>query len=513
MNDVITIDPGKAVLADWRVVLNGSAAIRLAEGSRKAVEICQQAVSDMLAGGNAIYGVNTGFGKLAQIRIDDEKLAELQRNLIMSHSAGTGPLLDDDTVRLVMVLKAVALAQGHSGVRWEVVERLLNFANLGLYPCIPSKGSVGASGDLAPLAHMVAAMMGVGDVRHNGEILAAERALKDADIEPLTLGPKEGVALINGTQVSTALALKGLFAAEDLLRAALVTGAATVDACKGSDTPFDARIHRLRKQVGQEAVAAVYRRLMAGSRIRESHIDCDKVQDPYCLRCQPQVMGACLDQLSFAGQILEREANSISDNPLVFPDDGEILSGGNFHGEPVAMAADNIALAIAEIGSMSERRQAMLVDASLSGLPAFLVANTGLNSGFMMPQVTSAALVSENKNLAHPASVDSIPTSANQEDHVSMSTYAARRLGDMAENAYTIVAIEWLAASQALEFHAPLETSVPLRSAYVRLRAVVPSFDNDRFFGPEIERAKQLLKSGTLGELVSEAIGPSYQAA
>ncbi len=511
MDDAIIIEPGRTPLAIWRAVLANSSKVELAQGSRKAVEHCQQAVAGMLATGDAIYGVNTGFGKLAQIRIDDEKLAELQRNLIMSHSVGTGALLDDDTVRLIMVLKAAALAQGHSGVRWEIVEGLLRFVNLGLCPSIPSKGSVGASGDLAPLAHMVAAMMGTGNIRLNGDIVPAKEALKEAGIEALTLGPKEGVALINGTQVSTALALKGLFAAEDLLRAALVTGAATVDSCKGSDTPFDARIHRLRQQVGQEAVAAVYRRLLAGSRIRESHIDCDKVQDPYCLRCQPQVMGACLDQLGFAAQVLGREANSVSDNPLVFPDEREILSGGNFHGEPVAMAADNIALAIAEIGSMSERRQAMLVDSSLSGLPAFLVSDTGLNSGFMMPQVTSAALVSENKNLAQPASVDSIPTSANQEDHVSMSTYAARRLGDMAENAFTIVAIEWLAAAQALEFHAPLETSVPLKLAHDRLRAAVPSFDTDRFFAPEIETAKNLLKAGSLGDLVTEAIGPSYQ--
>jgi len=513
MDKLMTIEPGQTTLADWRVVLDGAVSVRLADSSRKTVDDCQQALADMLADGQTIYGVNTGFGKLAQIRVDDEKLADLQRNLIMSHSVGTGPLLDDDTVRLIMILKASALAQGHSGVRWEIVQRLIDFANLGLYPCIPAKGSVGASGDLAPLAHMVAAMMGVGEVRRDGETIAAERALKDANFEPLTLGPKEGVALINGTQVSTALALKGLFAAEDLLRAALVTGAATVDACKGSDTPFDARIHRVRNQVGQAAVAAVYRRLLAGSRIRESHIDCDKVQDPYCLRCQPQVMGACLDQLGFAAQVLEREANSVCDNPLVFPDAGDILSGGNFHAEPVAMAADNIALAIAEIGSMSERRQAMLVDNAQSGLPAFLVANPGINSGYMIPQVTSAALVSENKSLAHPASVDSIPTSANQEDHVSMATFAARRLGDMAENAYVIVAIEWLAAAQALEFHAPLETSVTLQAAHDRLRAVVPTLDNDRFFGPDIEKTKQLIKSGALGDLVTEAVGPSYQAA
>jgi len=513
MVDEILIDPGSAQLAQWRAVMDGGATVRLAEGVRDNVRRCRLTVENLLAGEDAIYGVNTGFGKLAQTRVEDDQLQALQRNLIMSHSVGTGDLLDDDTVRLVLVMKAASLAQGHSGVRWLVIERLLEMANLGLFPAVPAKGSVGASGDLAPLAHVAAAMIGLGDIRREGELMPAADALKAAKLEALEFGPKEGLALINGTQVSTALALKGLFAAEDLLRAALVTGAATVDASKGSDTPFDERIHKLRRQLGQQSVAAVYRRLLAGSRIRESHVDCEKVQDPYCLRCQPQVMGACLDQLDHAARVLEREANAVTDNPLVFPDEGEVLSGGNFHAEPVALAADNIALAIAEIGSLSERRQAMLVDASLSGLPAFLVKESGINSGFMMPQVTSAALVSENKSLAHPASVDSIPTSANQEDHVSMATHAARRLTDMAENAFTVIAIEWLAASQAVEFHAPLETSKPLRAAHDALREAVPAFDHDRFFAPEIETAKQLVKQGVLGDLVSEAIGPSYQPA
>jgi histidine ammonia-lyase len=433
----------------------------------------------------------------------------LQKNLIMSHSAGTGELLEDDLVRLIMILKLSALCQGHSGVRWIIIETLLTLINKKIYPCIPSKGSVGASGDLAPLAHMVAAMMGEGNMRVDGKIIPATVGMSNAGLQPLTLGPKEGVALINGTQVSTALAMKGLFSAELLLRTALVTGAMSVDAAKGSTTPFDEHFHYLRRQIGQIAVAGAYRNLLAGSEIRDSHIDCEKVQDPYCLRCQPQVMGACLDQLDFAAGVLEREANSVSDNPLVFPEQNEILSGGNFHAEPVAMAADNIALAIAEIGSISERRQAMLVDASLSGLPAFLVSGGGLNSGFMMPQVTSAALVSENKNLATPSSVDSIPTSANQEDHVSMATYGARRLGEMADNAFVIIAVEWMQAAQGIEFHAPHLTSPPLQLARQRLRQQVPTFDGDRFMAPEMEKAKQLIMSGALDDLVDNSIGPA----
>lgn len=510
MKEKILLEPGSVALRTWRKIWQEKPIIGLVPGTQKVVENCQQAVMDMLATGDAIYGVNTGFSKLAHVRIDAEQVSDLQRNLIMSHSSGTGPLLDDDIVRFVMILKVAALTQGHSGVRWLIIETLLTMINEGIYPCIPSKGSVGASGDLAPLSHMVAGMMGMGDMRIKGEIIPAGEALKLAGLEPLVLGPKEGVALINGTQLSTALALKGLFDAEKLLRAALVTGSMSVDALKGSTTPFDARIHKLRKQTGQQEVAAVYRNLLEGSEIRKSHINCSKVQDPYCLRCQPQVMGACLDQLGFAAQVLEREANSISDNPLVFPDAGEILSGGNFHAEPVAMAADNIALAIAEIGSISERRQAMLVDASVSGLPAFLAKGSGLNSGFMMPQVTSAALVSENKNLATPSSVDSIPTSANQEDHVSMATYGARRLTDMNDNGFAIIAVEYLAAAQGLEFHFPATTSIPLATALERLREKVESFEQDRFIAPEMEKAKQLIMAGALDDLVQEPIGPSY---
>ncbi|MCP4317560.1 MAG: histidine ammonia-lyase [Hyphomicrobiales bacterium] len=502
---------GEIPLKKWRAIYRGDLSVEFGADTRAAVDHCHAAVASILLEGKPVYGVNTGFGKLAHVRIEDDQIVELQRRLIMSHCAGIGPPLDDAVVRLVLFLKANALAQAHSGVRWQIVDMLLKMARTNVLPCIPSKGSVGASGDLAPLSHMVAAMMGEGEMRAGGKTMPAGDALATIGLEPIDLAPKEGVALINGTQVSTALAMKGLFAAEDLLRSAIVAGAMSVDACKGSTTPFDPRIHRLRRQKGQQRVAAAYLRLLDGSAIRQSHLDCGKVQDPYCLRCQPQVMGACLDQLTFAAAVIESEANSISDNPLVFADEGDILSGGNFHAEPIAMAADNIALAIAEIGSISERRQAMMVDASVSGLPAFLAPESGLNSGFMMAQVTSAALVSENKALAHPSCVDSIPTSANQEDHVSMATYAARRLTDMADNCGTIIAIEWMTAAQGIEFHRPLTSSDPVEQAHDALRSIVASFERDRFIAPEIEKADDLVRSNTLGALITEPIGPSYQ--
>ena len=394
MVDEILIDPGSAQLAQWRAVMEGGATVRLAEGVRDNVRRCRLTVENLLAGEDAIYGVNTGFGKLAQIRVEDDQLQALQRNLIMSHSVGTGDLLDDDTVRLVLVMKAASLAQGHSGVRWLVIERLLEMANLGLFPAVPAKGSVGASGDLAPLAHMAAALIGLGEVRHRGRTISAEAGLSLAEVAPLVLGPKEGLALINGAQVSTALALEGLFAAEDLFTAALVTGAISVDAAMGSDSPFDPRIHDIQSHEGQRAVAAVYRNLLHGSDIRNSHLTCDRVQDPYSLRCQPQVMGACLDHLRFAADIFQRESNGVSDNPIVFSASDEVLSGGNFHAEYVAMASDVLALALAEIGALAERRVALLIDSNQSGLPPFLIEDTGVNSGFMMAQVTAAALAS-----------------------------------------------------------------------------------------------------------------------
>ena len=477
---------------------------------RGAVERAAQAVATIVARGETVYGVNTGFGLLASTSISPDNLKALQRNLVLSHSAGTGPLLDDATVRLILALKIAALAQGYSGVRWSLIEAMLRVLEAEVYPCMPAKGSVGASGDLAPLAHLSAALIGVGEARHRGEVLPAAEGLRRAGLSPFELGPKEGLALLNGTQVSTALALIGLFAIEDDFAAALVAGALSVDAAKGSDTPFDPRIHAIRGHPGQSAVAAIYLSLLNGSAIRASHLDCKRVQDPYSLRCQPQVMGACLDHLRFAAEVIAREANAVSDNPLVFADTGEVLSGGNFHAEPVAMAADVLALAAAEIGALSERRIALLIDHTISELPPFLVREGGLNSGFMIAQVTAAALASENKSLAHPASVDSLPTSANQEDHVSMATFAARRLGEMADNTAGIVAIELLAAAQGVEFHAPIETSAALAKAKSLIRAVVPPYDRDRPFAPDIAAAKRLIAEGALARFIPPETLPSF---
>jgi histidine ammonia-lyase len=506
VGETLAIQPGAVPLAAWRRIMRERLPVRLPPEARHAVDRCHAVVRNLLGASRAIYGVNTGFGKLADVRIASDQLHQLQRNLILSHSTGTGDLLDDGLVHLILVMKAGALAQGHSGVRWEVIETLLTLANAGVYPTIPAKGSVGASGDLAPLAHLAASLMAVGETRHRGETLPAAEGLRRAGVEPIVLGPKEGVALINGTQVSTALALHGLLAAEELLRAALVTGALTLEACRGDDGPFDARIQAVRRHRGQQIAAAALRGLLADSPLRQEPGKRRKVQDPYCLRCQPQVMGACLDTLGYAAGVLVTEANAVTDNPLVFPDEREVLSGGNFHAEPVAFAADIIALSLCEIGSMSERRQAMLVDATLSGLPAFLVENSGLNSGFMMTQVTAAALTAENKMLAHPASVDSIPTSANQEDHVSMACHGAYRLGQMADNLAGIVALEWLAAAQGVEFHRPLTPSPPLAEAVRRLRAEVPRLEQDRYLAPDIAAAKRLLRAGALSDLAGSSL-------
>ncbi|MGH8720909.1 MAG: histidine ammonia-lyase, partial [Burkholderiales bacterium] len=409
-----------------------------------------------------------------------------------------------------IALKIASLAKGRSGVRPQTIEALLKLHNAGVLPCIPSKGSAGASGDLAPLAHLAAALIGVGEVRIDGATLSASEGLARAGLAALELAPKEGLAMLNGTQVSSALALLGLFAIEDLFAAAIVAGALSTDAAMGSDTPFDPRIHALRGQPGQIDTAARLRELLAGSAIRASHVQGDdRVQDPYSLRCQPQVMGACLDLMRSAARTLEIEANGVSDNPLVFAESGEVLSGGNFHGEPVAFAADTLALAAAEIGALAERRIALLIDASISRLPPFLVEHGGVNSGFMVAQVTAAALASENKSLAHPASVDSLPTSANQEDHVSMATFAARRLAELADNCAGIVAIELLAAAQGVEFRAPLKTSTALQQALGEVRAVVPFYDKDRHFAPDIEAVKRLVLAGRFNPH-AERLLPSY---
>ena len=482
-----TLVPGHVTLADLRRVHRGGDLLAVDPAARPRVDAARDAVQAIVREGRVVYGVNTGFGKLARTTIPPARLAELQTNLVLSHSAGTGPLLAEPIVRLVIALKAISLARGHSGARWQVIEALLALANAGVLPCVPSKGSVGASGDLAPLAHLSAAMLGVGEVTFEGRRTPAAEGLRAAGLAPLVLEPKEGLALLNGTQVSTALALVGLFAAEDVFGAAVVSGALSTEAIKGSIAPFDPRIHAARGQAGQADVAAVTRALLEGSAILASHAGCDRVQDPYSIRCQPQVMGACLDNLRHAARVLEIEANAASDNPLVFPDTGDVVSGGNFHGEPVAFAADILALALAEIGALSERRVALLVDAGLSGLPPFLVADGGVNSGFMIAHVTAAALASENKSLAHPASVDSLPTSANQEDHVSMAANGARRLQDMARNTAGIVGIEAAAAVQGLEFQRPLRSSDALEAQVAHIRARVAPYDHDRFFAPDIQ--------------------------
>lgn len=487
---MISIEPGRLDHAILVAFHRQPQQVQLAESCWNRVDQARQTVYDLIEREEVVYGLNTGFGLLANQRISSENLAQLQVNLVRSHSAGCGPLLPDSVVRMVMLLKAASLARGYSGVRREVIEMLLAMLNADLLPCIPSQGSVGASGDLAPLAHMSLAMIGEGRLRKNGVEMDAAAGLKSANLHPLELGPKEGLALLNGTQVSTALALTALYDCERTFHAALAIGSLTVDATMGSDTPFDPRIHEIRNHPGQIDCATAYRTWLAESEIRQSHVDCSRVQDPYSLRCQPQVMGACLESLRHAAQVLLREANAVSDNPLVFAENDSILSGGNFHAEPVAMVADQMAVAIAEIGALSERRMALLVDRHLSHLPAFLTEHGGLNSGFMIPQVTSAALASENKQLATPASVDSLPTSANQEDHVSMATYAARRLHPMLENTNTILAIELLAAAEGIDFRAPLKTSPRLYDLHRRVRDLVPRYVQDRVFADDIRCIK-----------------------
>lgn len=510
--DTFTLVPGSVSLGNLRTIYERPVALAMDPAARPAVERARATVDDIVRSGRVVYGVNTGFGKLAQTVIPAARLTELQTNLVLSHSVGTGALLSAPIVRLVVALKAVSLARGHSGVRWSVIEGLLRLVNAGVTPCIPAKGSVGASGDLAPLAHMTAALLGVGQVLVDGRTIPAADGLRLVGLEPITLEPKEGLALLNGTQVSTALALAGLFAAEDTFGAAVVAGALSLEAIKGSIAPFDARIHTARGHRGQMAVAAAIREMVTGSGILASHVGCQRVQDPYSIRCQPQVMGACLDNLLHAARVLETEANAASDNPLVFPETGQVVSGGNFHAEPVAFAADILALVIAEIGALSERRVALLVDANLSGLPPFLVSDGGVNSGFMIAHVTAAALASENKSLAHPACVDSLPTSANQEDHVSMATNAARRLHDMADNTATIVGIEAAAAVQGIEFHRPLRSSDALEAIVADVRTRVAPYDHDRFFAPDIE-AMRVWAGHVCRPAVVEALLPSHTLA
>ena len=495
--------PGALTLDTLLAIHQGGVQLQLDDACRPGIRASQQVVQSAADGDAPVYGVNTGFGKLANKRISKEQLATLQCNLIRSHCVGVGDPLSAPVMRLMLALKAASLARGYSGVRETVVDTLIAVFNADLLPWVPSQGSVGASGDLAPLAHMTLALMGEGFMLIDGQAAPALPLLQAAGIAPLTLGAKEGLALINGTQTSTALALHALLSFEPVLEAALVIGALTIDAARGSDGPFDPRIHALRGQPGQIDVAQYYRRLLEGSAIRLSHLDGDdRVQDPYCLRCQPQVVGACLDQLRHGAIVLLREANAVTDNPLVFADDGAMLSGGNFHAEPVALAADGMALAIAEVGAIAERRIAMLIDSGVSRLPPFLTEDAGLNSGFMIAHVTAAALASENKSLAHPASVDSLPTSANQEDHVSMATFAARRLQAMVSNTAHILGIELLAAAQGIDFLRPLQSSAILEEVHGLLRQQVPKMVQDRYLATDIAHASALVQSGALARLL-----------
>jgi len=518
MTQTVTLTPGDVRLADWAAISRG-ASVALAPSAIPAIEAGAAAVAAIVAKGEPVYGINTGFGKLASVRIADEDLAKLQYNLVISHASGVGEPLAPEITRLMMALKLANLGQGASGVRLETARLLEAMLARGVTPIVPAQGSVGASGDLAPLSHMTAAMIGVGDAVFAGVRMPAKDALSRAGLVPVVLGPKEGLALLNGTQFSTANALHAFFAAERLLRVGLVAGALTTDAAMGSDGPFDDRIHALRRHPGQIATATALRSLMAGSAIRASHATGDgRIQDPYCLRCQPQVMGAALDILRGVAATLETEANGVTDNPLIFADPtghgpGEAISGGNFHAEPVAFAADIVAMALCEIGSLSERRISMLVDPVLSRLPAFLTPRPGLNSGFMIPQVTAAALVSENKQMAHPASVDSIPTSANQEDHVSMAAHGAYRLHRMARNVANVLAIELLAAAQGCDFLAPLSSSAALERVRTAIRAQVPALADDRYFAPDIAAVMEMVTSGAIEAAVAPLALPTLTEA
>eukprot|EP00055_Hartaetosiga_balthica_P002126 m.2823 g.2823 ORF g.2823 m.2823 type:complete len:535 (-) comp1949_c0_seq1:112-1716(-) len=501
--------PGSLTIGELRHLYeNEEIGVKLAPEAIPAIRQSAKEVMRVLEEGRVVYGINTGFGLLATQKIGKDELELLQQSIVLSHAAGVGNFLPDKTVRLIMILKVNSLAQGFSGIRLSVIEAIMNMINTKTYPCIPEKGSVGASGDLAPLAHLALPIIGEGEVRINGEIIPGKNIPTMPDA--ITLGPKEGLALLNGTQVSTALALEGLFRSENLLCAAIVIGSMTLDAALGSRTPFDPRIHAVRRQRGQIAVAAMYMHVLQDStEISNSHIDCGRVQDPYSLRCQPQILGACLNQIVHAADILECEANGVTDNPLVFSKEGDILSGGNFHAEPVGLIADSLACAISEIGALSERRIAFLIDSSLSQLPRFLVKNSGVNSGFMIAQVTAAALASENKSLAHPATVDSLPTSANQEDHVSMATFAARRLRDMAENTAGVLAVEYLAACQGLDFRSPLKSSPVVEEARALLRNIIPFYECDRYFSPDIKLATEIITSWSLVPLIPSTLCPS----
>lgn len=493
------LNPEAIDLATLRDLWSGADA-HLDDSSMQRVAAAAASVERIVASGETVYGVNTGFGLLANTPIPPERLAELQTNLILSHSAGLGDPLPRHVTRLMILLKLLGLGRGHSGVRPLVIDALQALLDKDAMPLIPSQGSVGASGDLAPLAHLIAALMGHGSIDVAGKVTSAAAALQQLGMDPLQLGPKEGLALINGTQASTAIALDALFTGERVFAAALAAGALSVDALKGSAKPFDPRISELRGQPGQIRVAAAIASMLDGSEILASHGRCGKVQDPYSFRCQPQVMGAALDLLTNAARTLTIESGAVTDNPILFPEENAAISGGNFHAQPVAFAADIIAMALCEVGSISERRTAVLVDPKMSGLPPFLTQDSGVNSGLMIPQVTAAALVSENKSLAFPASVDSIPTSAGQEDHVSMAPIAARKAGQIARNAAGVVAVELIAAAQGVDHHAPLKTSAKLQQVHAKVRKLTPRFTSDRYWADDMAALQAAVLAGSIGD-------------
>ena len=499
---MITLVPGEATLEQLEQIWRGDDAIELHTDTKSPIEAAAAVVAAAVAGDDAVYGVNTGFGMLANLPIAADQTAQLQRNLVLSHCCGVGEALDAPTTRLMTVLKLLSLGRGASGVTWQTVDLMVGMLNKGVFPLIPVQGSVGASGDLAPLAHMAAVMLGEGEAKYDGKIMSGEAALSAAGLSPVIFGPKEGLALINGTQFSTACALAALFEGWRNASAAVVTAAMSTDAIMGSTAPLVDAIHTFRGHAGQIAVARAQSEIMQGSEIRESHRENDtRVQDPYCIRCQPQVTGAAIDLLHFAGKTLEIEANAVTDNPLVLVEEKRIVSGGNFHAEPVAFAADQIALALAEIGSIAQRRVALMVDPSLSfDLPPFLTNDPGLNSGFMVAEITSAALMSENKHMANPCSTDSTPTSANQEDHVSMAAHAARRLKKMNDNLNMILGIELVCAVQGVSFRAPLKTSPVLQDVIARVRTKITPLDQDRFMAPDMQRAAVMIADGSLVE-------------
>jgi histidine ammonia-lyase len=502
---MLKLNPEAITLPILRRLWTGEAA-SLDDASMQRIATSAAAIERIVAGGETVYGVNTGFGLLANTRIPNARLAELQTNLILSHSAGLGDPLPRHVTRLMIVLKLLGLGRGHSGVRPLIIDALQRLLDADAMPVIPSQGSVGASGDLAPLAHLIATLMGYGRIDVGGDTMPAADALRQLKLQPLQLGPKEGLALINGTQASTALALDALFMGERVFAAAIAAGALSVDALKGSAKPFDARISALRGQPGQIRVAAAIRDLLEGSEILTSHVACSRVQDPYSFRCQPQVMGASFDLLQNAARTLTIEAGAVTDNPIVFADEDTALSGGNFHAQPVAFAADTIAMALCEVGSISERRVSVLVDPKMSGLPAFLAEDSGVNSGLMIPQVTAAALVSENKSLAFPISVDSIPTSAGQEDHVSMAPIAARKAAQIARNAAGVIAVELMAGAEGIDYHAPLRTSPRLQAVHDAVRHLSPHFTADRYWADEMSALQGAVLGG---EFAAEGVALS----